>query len=491
MMVCPKNSNQMAIVVISTSNNFKNFHFFDGIVDFFFSVSLLSFANGLLYAWPSAAIPILTTKGHPLYVTLEECSYFVILAAAVQVVAAPFYALLMKHTGHKWAMFLIAISYHIACLTVGISNSKELLYVSRLFAGLGDGGIYTVYPAYIGEISTPSIRGLWGAIPSIVSQFGSFTINLVGTFLPIKTTGYMMSVVPLIFIGFIWFLPQTPYYALMQSNLDGAMASLRKLHMKDDIDVEFEQLQKDVQRQTSEPGTMKYMITIKSNRKAILIAMFTRVAQQFAGMSAFIIYCQYLFQQAGRDVSYVTSSSIFIGMMIIFSSSAIFILDKFGRRLALITSLASTGIVLLSEVIFFALKDYLHVDVSLVSWYPLAGLILYTITYSFGLSSVPPLLLTELFSISVKGKCLMINTMALGVGISTSTKLFQTLTSNYGLVGSMSLFTICCFLSTFIAYFYLPETKGKTLEEIQTRLKEDERGLGLRKSQVRVKPEGV
>lgn len=384
---------------------------------------------------------------------------------------SPLFSVIMNKIGRKYTILCIAVPHLIAWITTALADSIYMFYISRVFNGIGDAGIFTALPAYVGEISTPKVRGFWGNLATIGIYLGEFLINLIGSFLSIKETAYLCSVLPILFIILFAFMPETPYYLLMKGKEEEAKTSLQKLRMKKNVDGELKQLQLDVMRQVSEPSGFKDLFTIDSNRKALLICSFCRFAQQFSGISSFVVYNQYIFKQTGMDIDYKTSSNIFIGTMFLCNFLACFTLDKLGRRMTMITSCAGSTVVLLTLIIYFYLIEYTDVDLSLINWYPILGMLLYTIIYSLGLGIVPTLLLSEIFSTSVKGHALTLMNFGFGIYASSSTKIFQILTTHFGLVGPIILFTFCCFFSTIIFYLYMPETKGKTLEEIQQTLK--------------------
>lgn len=386
-------------------------------------------------------------------------------------ISSPIFTKLMNVIGRKYTIMFVAVPQLFAWLSVGIGDSIYMYYVSRLFNGIGDGIIYTALLAYIGEIATPKVRGLWGNTVILSIYVGEFIINFVGTFLSVRDTGYLMCAFPLIFAIAFSFMPESPYYFLQCGRRDKAEESLRKLRMKDDVDIELKQLEADVRRQISESNNFMDLFKIVSNRKALFICCFVRFAQQFSGISAYLVYNQYLFQKAGGSISYSTSSNIFIGMLCIFVGIASYTLDKFGRRMTMMASCGGCFLILLSLVIYFYLSEYTTINVEDANWYPLFGMMSYTVIYSFGLGVMPTIVLSEMFSASVKGRCLTITNMFYALYLAVSTKIFQILMSNYGLIGPVALYTISCFVSMIVSYFCIPETKGKTLEEIQQMLK--------------------
>lgn len=377
----------------------------------------------------------------------------------------------MDRFGRKIVILSVAIPHILAWICVIFSNSVWLFYLSRVMYGIGEGCLFTAFPTYMGEILTPKVRGSWGVFISSSFYVGQLLINSVGGYFDIKTTGYILLTLPVLFLLTFSQMPESPYYLLMKKNYEGAGESLKKLRRKRNVEKELKQLSLDVERQTSETGRLKDLIFNQTNRKAILISIFIRGSQQYSGIPAFTAYTQFLFQEAGGKISARTSSIVYSSMLLVLSLFATQTVDRLGRRLSLILSCGFSALVLAAEATFFYLKDHTDVNTSPAQWFPVAGMAIFLITYSLGLSTLPTLMLGELFSTSIKAIGLSVVNVVYNIYLSTSTKLFHSLTANYGLFTPFIVFFVCTLASTVLSYFFVPETRGKTLEEIQQSLK--------------------
>lgn len=306
---------------------------------------------------------------------------------------------------------------------------------------------------------------------AVAIYLGIVSVNIVGGYLDIRTAGYVLIPMPVIFFVLFAFMPESPYYLLMKNEEEAARTSLQILRQSSNVEKEFKKLTLDVQRQNSEPGKWTDLFKNKANLKGLLACIFTRGAQQFSGMSAFNVYTQYLFQQSGGELSSTVSSIIFTSVVACMTAIASPILDKLGRKYAMLISSGGCAIVLASEAVYFYLKENNLVDVTDVRWYPLAGMIMYVVVFSIGMGLVPTLILSEMFSTSVKGKGLCLTNIFFQIFVMIGTKIFQVLSSNFGFYSPFLLFSVCCVFSTFLTFYLVPETKGKTLEEIQMSVK--------------------
>lgn len=305
--------------------------------------------------------------------------------------------------------------------------------------------------------------------------FGQFITNAIGYFFSIKIAACIFISTPIMFMILFALCPETPYFYLSKNKPELAENSLKKLRRLEDVSKEFSQLNDDLKRQLSETGTFKDCIMIPSNRKAILIVGMARALQQYTGISSFAAYNQYIFQEAGTSLDKGYSSMIYALSLTVSSFVALMVIDKLGRKRPMVFSCFCCFLVLGAEATYFYLKDYNIVDVSSISWLPVVGMVSYVVVFSFGLSLIPILLLGELFSTSIRSKAGTIITILSSTYMTSMNKIFQVLMTNYGLMAPFILFTVCAFMGIFLSYFFVPETKGKTLEEIQQMLKKNDK----------------
>lgn len=221
-----------------------------------------------------------------------------------------------------------------------------------------------------------------------------------------------------------------------------------------------------------ESGTWKDLVTVKANRKALVALLFLRTSQTFTGIYVFAAYTQFIFEKAGGNFSAQTSAILYTGLTFLMYSISSSFSDKLGRRVAFITSMFLASIVVFAEATYFLIDiKYKSVDLSDLQWFPLAGMLTFVIVSSFGVGIIPTLMYSELFSASVKAQGISAATVAFSLISILVNNIFYYFNAATGLYGPFFLFGCSNVLSTAIAYFLIPETKGKTLEEIQQMLK--------------------
>lgn len=268
----------------------------------------------------------------------------------------------------------------------------------------------------------------------------------------------------------MYFLPESPYQLIKNNETDKAKKCLRILRGMENIEEEYSMMKVAVDRQLREQSGFKELLTIKNNRRALRAGVLLRAGQQFCGVSVFTNYCQMIFHQAGGNFTPQVSSIIFLATSAVFNLICSAGIEKFGRRITFTLSVTSCGIVLLLMSVYFALKEYELVNLDGLEWFPLAGLLGFIIVFCPGMGIIPTLMLGELFTGNIKYKSLCILNGTFGVAYLIASVVFTAMNTYVGLYGAFLLYGLSCFVTAILAVRWVPETKGRTLEEIQQQL---------------------
>lgn len=387
-------------------------------------------------------------------------------------VSCTLFAQLTDIIGRKKTYLLMFIPQVLFWTASIVSNDIYVLWVARFISGFGDGCYFVTFPVYVAEVSTPKVRGILGGAVTYFAFFGQFLANVIGYFLNAKECAYAIIGLPIIFFILFSLVPESPYYYMIKGRGEAAEKSLKILLGKQNVEKELVILKSDVERQMSESGKWKEILTIKSNRRAFIAASILRLSQVLSGMSVFVMNTQILFEKAGGSMDARVSAMIFSGLCFIFYMINGFFIDKLGRRLAQMSSLILCASACFVEAVYFYIdKNVDSIDLSSVSWIPLAGLIAYVVFSAIGVAIMPSLMCGELFSATIKSKAFITQILLFGSSVSLVNYVFNYINSYTGLYGPFALFGACSVIFSILCYFYIPETRGKTLEEIQQKLK--------------------
>ena len=257
----------------------------------------------------------------------------------------------------------------------------------------------------------------------------------------------------------------------LTGSIDKARKSLIWLRRRDDVEEELTAMELVIMEEQSCRDKVGIMQLVRSpiNRKALGIVLGILTAQQFSGAIAILSYGSLIFESSGL-VGWGSLSVIIMGL-VTFSSGigVMFVVDIAGRRPTLLFSSIGVSIFLIGEGIFFHLKD-IGYETSAYAWTPLVCMIGYYLCFVPGLGSMPFVVTTELFPTNVKASANMVVSVygsVLGVIIA---KLYQAVSTAIGSHWMFYFFAGSSILGILFIYFYVPETKKLSLEDIQKKL---------------------
>ncbi|XP_018333083.1 facilitated trehalose transporter Tret1-like isoform X3 [Agrilus planipennis] len=440
--------------------------------------NLGSFASGILLTWTSPVLPKLNNAtnvdsnplGEPINLIQESwIGSCLALGAIFGPLLAGFTA---DRIGRKNTLVYCAgLPFLISLLILAFAKTPFLYYVARFLGGFGIGNLYTALPMYFGEISEASIRGAVSSSMNVFICLGELYAYAVGPYVSIMLFCLSCAVFPLAFILTFFFFPDSPYYLLAKDKMRTAEKSLMRLRnrTKSGIQQELKMMQRNVEEEAVNRGSLRDIFKSKGLRKALLICLGLVSFQQFSGITVVQFYVTNIFEATGSSLSPDVSAIIVGIVQLLASFSTPILVDRLGRKLLFLMS--AIGMVI-SEVplgIYFYLKDG-GTDVSTLGWLPVLSLVAYIITYNLGFGPLPWTVMGEVFPSNVKSTASMITASvcwALGFLVAN---LFPIIAEAMGKGGTFWLFSGFCVLAAIFTALFLVETKGKSLQEIQKEL---------------------
>ncbi|CAG9770638.1 unnamed protein product [Ceutorhynchus assimilis] len=438
------------------------------------AANLAIVTDGMHYGWPSPSLPqLLNNTNSTLNITSDEGALMAVMPLLGAVVGALTAANIVDYFGRKKTIIFTTVPFFLAWLMVAFAKTVTFLYVARFIAGIADGVTFTVVPMYTGEIAEPRVRGLLGSSCSVCWILGFLLINLIGSYMSITNAALVSSSLCIItFLTFIW-MPESPYYLLMRNKVEKAKESLRKFRPNINVDEEIFKMRSSIQSSNKVRGKFFDLFTIPSNRKAVIIVAGLRGFQQFSGTTAITFYAQEIFAQAGSQISAKTASIIYFAVMLLMTMLSSSIVDKAGRKPLLLISMTGSIVALFIEGTYFYIEKETSIDVSNMEYIPIGSLLLFVIFFSVGMQSIPICLLGELFPTTVKAYALCLADVYFSIIATAASKFLQVMMDTYGIHMAFYGFSIFSVMGLIFIIFVVPETKGKSLEEIQQYLRGD------------------
>ncbi|XP_017771111.1 PREDICTED: facilitated trehalose transporter Tret1-like [Nicrophorus vespilloides] len=432
-----------------------------------FTGSIVVVSTGMLFGWATPSLPQLLSPDSPIPLSDSDGSWLAVMPCIGAVVGCLAAARIVDKIGRKTTMLLVSPIYFVSWMMIAYSQSIAVYNWARLLSGISDGIALTAFPMYLGEISDSKIRGLLASSIPVNTVVGFMVVSMIGSCLSIKLTALVSSTLPILHFVLFSFMPESPYFLLMKGKPKESKEMLIKLRGYTDVDEELKRLEKAVEEENNLETNIWDLFTVRSNRAAVYIVVCLRGLQQLCGPMAIMFYTTIIFNESGNSLSAATSTNIYFALQVICAIICSFLVDKVGRRPLLALSALGSCLALAVEGSYFYVRDYTSIDVTNFSWIPIAALLSYNIIFNLGIGTIPVMMLSELFPTNVKAFALCLADIYFGVVVIFVSKFFQIMKDSFGMHVPFLAFSFFSAIGLIYIIFCIPETKGKTLEEIQ------------------------
>jgi sugar porter (SP) family MFS transporter len=377
---------------------------------------------------------------------------------------------LADRIGRRITVLITALVFIVGVLLVAFSPTYPVLLIARIIIGLAVGSASTIVPLYIGEVVPARVRGGLVSLNQLAVTAGILVSYLIDYGLSDSGNWRLMfglAVIPAaaLFVGML-FQKESPHWLIRQGREDEARHVLRRVRDEGDIDAEIREVREVSQRE----GSYRDLISPRV-RPLLLVGVLLAVFQQITGINTVIYYAPTLLQGAGLGnnaalLANVVNGAVNVGMTIV----AIWLLDKVGRRPLLLSGTAGMAVGMIIVALSFLGGSQLHGTLAIVA---IIGLLVYTGSFAIGLGPVFWLLIAEIYPLRIRGAAMSVASMANWAANFVVTVSFLTLLSAISGVGVFFLFGFLTLVA--LAYFWrkVPETKGRSLQEIERELAPD------------------
>ena len=359
--------------------------------------------------------------------------------------------------GRKPLLMLSAVLFTVSAIATGLFNDFTLFNIARFVGGIGIGIASALAPMYIAEVSPAEIRGRMVSLNQMTIVLGILSAQIVNMLLARDTTNavsqawnvewgwrwmFWAETFPAaLFLIMSFFIPESPVYL--------------KLKMTT----------KESQHTGQKEAGLRELMQAKYG-KVLLLGLVIAVFQQWCGTNVIFNYAQEIFVGAGFNVDGMFINIVITGIAnVVFTFVALYTIEKWGRRTLMLIGAGGLGI------IYFILGTCYFMG---ITGFAMVALVVAAISvYAMTLGPVTWTLLAEIFPHRVRGIAMATCTFALWVGCCTLTFSFPSMNAALGSSGSFWIYSAICVCAFVFLFRNCPETKGKTLEELEKELTTD------------------
>jgi sugar porter (SP) family MFS transporter len=366
--------------------------------------------------------------------------------------------------GRRKTVLATAAVFVVGVLLAAFTWNLAVLLVARVIIGVAVGSASMVVPLYIGEIVPPRFRGGFVSFNQLAVTVGILVSYLVDYGLSSSQNWRLMfglAVIPavLLFIGML-FQQESPHWLVARGREADARAVLRRLRDSGDIDAEIA----DVRELSRRRWNVRELLAPQV-RPLLLVGVLLAVFQQITGINTIIYYAPSLLQGAGFGNAAALLANVVNGAInVIMTIVAIRLLDRVGRRPLLLIGTAGMAIGMIVAALSFLGGSQLTGVMAIVG---VIALFLYTGSFAIGLGPVFWLLIAEIYPLKIRGAAMSVATMANWLANFVVTISFLTLLTAIGGVGTFFLFAFLTVVAFLYFWHTVPETKGRSLQQIE------------------------
>ncbi len=455
-------------------------------------VSLIAALGGLLFGYDWVVIGG-AKPFYELYFDIDNSSalqgWAMSSALVGCIVGAAFSGKLSDIYGRRPLLILASVLFSTSAFGTGISDSFNQFIVWRIVGGVGIGVASTISPLYIAEIAPKKIRGLYVSINQLTVVVGILAAQIINMLITERIPdGYSSSeilsswngqmgwrymfwaeLIPaILFFGLMFLIPESPRYLVKRNKLTMAKGILNKVGGLEYAENTILKI-KDSFKEDNSKIRVK-LLHDKKGLSIIFIGLVLAILQQWCGINIIFNYAQEIFVSAGYSINDLFMNIVITGSInLIFTLVAMATVDKLGRKKLMLIGYGGLAMV-------YVLLGYFYY-VNIVG-FPLLFLVMIAIAiYAMTMAPITWVILSEIFPNRIRGLAMSISTFSLWVASALLVQTFPILNEFFGTAGTFWLYGVICVLGFVFVLKLLPETKNKSLEEIEVLLLKENRKL--------------
>ena len=448
-------------------------------------LSVVAALGGFLFGYDTAVISGTIAQVTQLFqLDALQQGWYVGCALVGSIIGVLFAGILSDKLGRKLTMVISAILFSASALGCALCTDFTQLVVYRIIGGVGIGVVSIVSPLYISEVSVAQSRGRLVSLYQLavtVGFLGAYLVNyqllawsesgaLLGVpllnkiFITEVWRGMLgMETLPaILFFIIIFFIPESPRWLIVRGQERKAINILERIY--NSITEATNQLKETQSVLTAETSSEWSLLMKPGILKAVIIGVCIAILGQFMGVNAVLYYGPSIFENAGLSGGDSLFYQVLVGLVNTLTTIlALVIIDKVGRKKLVYYGVSGMVVSLILIGLYFLFGDSLGVS----SLFLLVFFLFYVFCCAVSICAVVFVLLSEMYPTKVRGLAMSIAGFALWIGTYLIGQLTPWMLQNFTPAGTFFLFALMCVPYMLIVWKLVPETTGKSLEEIE------------------------
>ena len=448
-------------------------------------LSVVAALGGFLFGYDTAVISGTIAQVTQLFqLDALQQGWYVGCALVGSIVGVLFAGILSDKLGRKLTMVISAVLFSTSALGCALSADFTQLVIYRIIGGVGIGVVSIVSPLYISEVAVAQYRGRLVSLYQLavtVGFLGAYLVNYQllawaesGTQLSVDWLNKIfitevwrgmlgMETLPaILFFIIIFFIPESPRWLIVRGKELKAVSILEKIY--NSITEAKSQLNETKSVLTSETKSEWSLLMKPGIFKAVIIGVCIAILGQFMGVNAVLYYGPSIFENAGLSGGDSLFYQVLVGLVNTLTTVlALVIIDKVGRKKLVYYGVSGMVVSLILIGLYFLFGDSLGVS----SLFLLVFFLFYVFCCAVSICAVVFVLLSEMYPTKVRGLAMSIAGFALWIGTYLIGQLTPWMLQNLTPAGTFFLFAVMCVPYMLIVWKLVPETTGKSLEEIE------------------------
>jgi SP family arabinose:H+ symporter-like MFS transporter len=367
--------------------------------------------------------------------------------------------------GRRRSLLIAALLFGVSTVGAALAGSVSVFSVARFAGGLAIGLASVLTPVYIAEVAPARNRGRLVSLNQLAIVVGILIAYVVSWGLAgigDSSWRWMLAVAAIPAAGFflgLLFIPESPRWLISRGDREEGRTVLARIYGAGQADVQVQLVEAAA---SGESGTWKEVFA-RPMRRPLVVALGLAILCQITGINTVLYYGSILISQhfRGQTAGTALMANVIIGLTnLVCTLVALRFLDRWGRRTMLLTGTAGMTISLFLFVIAYRIPGSPPLLI-------LACILGYTGFFAFAMGPIPWVVISEIFPNKIRGRAASVATSTLWTGTLVVTLTFLSLVRALGVSGTFSIYAVLCVVTFVFIWTKVPETKGKTLEQIQ------------------------